>query len=286
MLHHGQRQRQRQRPHLAIEADGKPQKENGTGAAQRPCHWAQGVSEIFCGGGGNRFLSEGDGRGGAVFGVSMIHCRGGGNQFMGRRICQGAAACGIGIVACEGGDNSCTCYCFGQGYGGPRGVGLLVDGEGGCRYIAVDDVIHNSALQTPGEHNYSFAQGAACGCRVNPRRDLCLAGGLGLPANGGGGNEFSCGVFGQASAYFFGRGALFVRGPENRFRGVWSRRPGPITVASRAYLTGAGEAITSANKTRTKAPRVISRSRSSIARATARPSKASRAGWRRAWTAA
>ena len=181
-----------------------------------------GITEIFVLSGKNLFtepLKRKGGVGGAAFGVSLVHCRGGGNYFDAQLLSQGAAVCGIGVVVTDGGNNRYRCYSRSQGFGGVRGFGCLVDSEGGSEYIAEDGFLHNAAPQTPGKHNASLSQGVGQGFRGG--RGFDMAGGVGLLVNGGGGNRFRCGVFGQGAGYLLGIGGLVVRGPGNDFEGVW-----------------------------------------------------------------
>ena len=81
------------------------------------------------------------------------------------------------------------------------------------------DIIFPSA-QTP-QHNTSLVQGCSFGRRDNPGAGHSFAGGLGILADGGGHNVYSCGVFGQAVAYWFGLGLLYEGAGHNTYFGQW-----------------------------------------------------------------
>jgi hypothetical protein len=97
---------------------------------------------------------------------------------------------------------------------------MLVDGAGNDVYTANDTQIDYPTPQTK-DHNTSLAQGCAFGRRAHPGDGHSLAGGVGLLADGGGDDTYSCGLFGQGASYWYAVGMLLDVAGRDRYDGVW-----------------------------------------------------------------
>ncbi len=89
---------------------------------------------------------------------------------------------------------------FSQGVGGPRGMGILIDGGGGDFYRANGPV--RSAYDTAGSF-MAFSQGVGVGIRPYD------AGGVGVLLDFGGNDRYEGGEFSQGGGYYWGAGLLY-----------------------------------------------------------------------------
>jgi hypothetical protein len=113
---------------------------------------------------------------------------------------------------------------FSQGFGYTKGWGVACDNEGNDKWVANDTNIIYPSLQTD-QHNISMSQGMGYGLRYdgsNPPTDsYWISGGQGILIDRSGDDTYSCGVFGQACAYWFGTGILADYGGTDNMRGIW-----------------------------------------------------------------
>ncbi|MFH1676636.1 MAG: hypothetical protein ABIC40_06380, partial [bacterium] len=105
-----------------------------------------------------------------------------------------------------------------------KGWGVAYDHEGDDTWTANDTNIIYPSAQTS-EHNLSMSQGQGFGLRIdgsNPPNDsVWMSGGQGILFDRAGNDTYSCGVFGQASAYWFGTGILADYSGVDSMRGIW-----------------------------------------------------------------
>jgi hypothetical protein len=184
----------------------------------------------FCGvgmladlGGNDRYALRGDrsvGLGAGVFGVGALLDAVGDDAYSGVGLCQGAGAVGWGTLCDLGGKDRYDAYSFAQGFGFVRGAGLLADLGGDDAYALNDEDIRSPSAQAK-DHNTSMGQGAGYGVRADYLDGHSLAGGVGILADRGGDDAYSCGVFGQGTAYWMGVGMLLDGGGNDSYRGVW-----------------------------------------------------------------
>jgi hypothetical protein len=179
-----------------------------------------GVSEVFDYAGDDSYVAAKPGNGAAAFGVSLLFDERGKDRYQCRDFGDGAAICGIGLLIDCKGDDVYDSHCLAQGLGEVRGVGALVDGQGNDVYNANDQEIDNPSAQTP-EHNVSLSQGAGFGRRADGSDGKSMAGGVGLLVDGGGNDQYRCGVFGQGVGYWYGLGGLVDFGGADSYQGVW-----------------------------------------------------------------
>lgn len=170
-----------------------------------------------------------------IAGVGLLLDRGGRDRYEARKQSQGSGVLGLGVLGDFAGDDLYACRDESQGFGGVRGAGVLVDRAGCDRYRADDEQITRPSPQSK-EHNTSLAQGAGFGLRSHG-----FAGGLGLLADGAGDDSYSCGVFGQGTAYWFALGFLVDRAGDDRYRGVWYVQGSTAHYAAAALIDQAGD---------------------------------------------
>jgi hypothetical protein len=170
--------------------------------------------------GNSRYETAGPGLGTGIFGVGVLIDRAGKGAYRASQLGEGAGVFGVGALSDLSGGDTYYCLTQSQGYAGPKGSGLLVNGDGDNSYEAEDTKITNPSPQT-GEHNVSLAQGCGFGRRAHPGDGHSLAGGVGMLVNAAGGNRFKCGVFGQGVAYWYSVGFLVNFGGGNDYLGMW-----------------------------------------------------------------
>ncbi|MCC6141963.1 MAG: hypothetical protein IT389_15265 [Nitrospira sp.] len=173
------------------------------------------------------------GSGGTGFaGVGILFDRKGNDVYMGSRFTQGAAFGGLGLLIDLAGNDRYTSHAFAIGFGGPLGMGAVIDHAG-------DDVYHcgdkypspyhqpNTAAGKPGEPalpSLCFGMGSGAGLDGgNGKTDAqlsTLAGGLGYLIDLDGQDQYRSGDVAQGSGYYFGVGvALDLDGDDSRAGG-------------------------------------------------------------------
>jgi hypothetical protein len=162
------------------------------------------------------------GSGGAGFGGLGILFDGGGNDvYMGSRLTQGAAVGGLGLLFDASGDDRYTSHGFSLGFGGPQGVGAVIDFQGADQYQCGNKYpsAYNSEdapAAKPGDALFQydcFGLGTGSGRRILTKRPdwqaHSLAGGWGLLLDVAGDDRYQSANFSQGHGYFFGTG-LFL----------------------------------------------------------------------------
>jgi len=156
---------------------------------------------------------------GAV-GVGMLMDRAGNDHYEIGRVGQGAGVCGVGVLCDLGGSDRYLCFQEAQGFARVKGFGALVDLEGDDVYEANDTEIKYPAAQTK-KHNVSLAQGCGFGRRAHPGDGRSLAGGAGVLVDASGNDQYRCGVFGQATSYWYATGMLVDLAGDDSYQGAY-----------------------------------------------------------------
>ncbi len=159
-------------------------------------------------------------QGSGVFGVGLLADYAGNDTYDAVELSQGAGAFGVGICMDYSGDDTYNCYIESQGFGYTWGYGLLYDKEGNDEYIANDTNIINPSPQNA-NHNVSLSQGAGYGRRADYLDGHSMSGGCGLLVDDAGDDMYSCGVFGQGVAYWYGVGVLSDKSGDDSYTGLW-----------------------------------------------------------------
>jgi hypothetical protein len=161
------------------------------------------------------------GSGGTGFGgLGILFDVKGNDTYMGSRLTQGAAIGGLGLLLDAGGNDQYTSHGFAIGFGGPQGVGAVIDVEGDDRYQCGNKIpsaynAEDAPKGKPGDPLFQydcFGLGTGSGKRIITRQPegqaLNLAGGLGLLLDIDGHDRYQSANFSQGHGYFFGVGLL------------------------------------------------------------------------------
>lgn len=155
-----------------------------------------------------------------MLGAGLLYDYKGNDRYKALYMCQGAASFGTGSVADFEGNDAYDCYGYGQGYGYTRGFGLMYDKTGDDSYNANDTDIISPSAQNP-KHNTSMAQGVGNGRRADYLDGKSMSGGCGILVDDQGSDTYSCGVFGQGTAYWYGIGILNDKSGNDTYKGLW-----------------------------------------------------------------
>lgn len=168
---------------------------------------------------GNDHYHMSEGSGGAGFaGLGILLDVEGNDTYTGNRLTQGAAIGGLGLLWDLNGHDRYSSYGYAIGFGGPLGIGVVIDVAGDDRYDCGNH--YPSAYNTedaptgkPGDPLYQyecFGLGAGSGSRVLSQwtewQQHSLAGGSGLLIDIGGNDAYHSANFSQGLGYFFGLG--------------------------------------------------------------------------------
>ncbi len=147
-----------------------------------------------------------------IFGVGVLADRDGTDQYRGYDFAQGSSEFGYGLLVDRGtGNDSYETLQHSQGYGGPRGMGFLVDEGGNDQYVAIEEPI---IFDWAGEGtNFSGSQGFAFGFRGGPY----WSGGLGALLDLSGDDTYQCAVMCLGFGYFFGTGLFFDKAGDDTY---------------------------------------------------------------------
>lgn len=170
--------------------------------------------------GDDKYHSNGIGLASGIFGQGIVLDAAGNDTYTGDSYVQGAGLFGTGILSDLSGNDTYQCFQCGQGFGFVKGAGILVDITGDDTYTARDDTVKYPAPQSE-DHNASLAQGMGFGVRADFTDGHSLAGGVGLLIDCHGNDVYSCGIFGQGCAYWFGFGGLVDFQGHDEYNGVW-----------------------------------------------------------------
>jgi hypothetical protein len=162
-------------------------------------------------------LAPGSG-GAGLGGVGVLDDGAGNDQYVGSKVTQGSALGGLGLLIDRAGTDTFTGFGYAIGFGGPLGVGVVVDGSGddryqcGNRYPSASNALDNPEAK-PGDARFQydcFGMGAGSGTRIQPkggaRSFAGLAGGLGILLDLAGDDDYHSANFSQGTGYFFGAG--------------------------------------------------------------------------------
>ena len=157
------------------------------------------------------------GTGGAGFaGLGILLDLSGNDLYRGDRLTQGAAIGGLGLLWDSTGNDTHTSFGYAQGFGGPLGIGTLMDGAG--------DDLYQCGNRYPSSYNETdapggdpddplfqydgFCMGFGSGTlyRDPQQKASGLAGGWGMMIDVNGDDRYQSANFSQGTGYFFGAG--------------------------------------------------------------------------------
>lgn len=161
------------------------------------------------------------GSGGAGFaGLGILFDASGNDVYMGSRLTQGAAIGGLGLLFDAAGNDRYTSHGFALGFGGPQGVGAMIDLQGNDEYQCGNKYpsaynAEDAPNGKPDDPLYQFdcfGLGTGSGRRILTNRpewqDSNLAGGWGLVLDVQGNDRYVGANFSQGHGYYFGAGVL------------------------------------------------------------------------------
>jgi hypothetical protein len=161
------------------------------------------------------------GSGGTGFaGLGILFDGSGNDVYMGSRLTQGAAIGGLGLLFDAAGNDRYTSHGFAVGFGGPQGVGAMIDLHGNDEYQCGNkypsaynaEDAPNGKPDDPLYQYDCFGLGTGSGRRILSSRpewlDYNLAGGWGLVLDAEGNDHYVSANFSQGHGYFFGTGVL------------------------------------------------------------------------------
>ena len=169
-----------------------------------------GVAILDDAGGADDYHAGYVSQGAGIFGVGVLADHGGADRYRGYVGSQGSADFGYGLLVDRGGTvDAYETLQTSQGYGGPRGMGWLVDDGGDDVYVAIAEPL---IVDWAGEgSNWSGSQGFGFGVRdgfFTPGAPI-FSGGLGGLFDLAGNDDYQCAVMCQGFGYAFGTGIFY-----------------------------------------------------------------------------
>lgn len=168
---------------------------------------------------GNDSYDLPDGSGGAGFaGIGVLYDEGGSDLYNGARFTQGVAIGGLGLLLDADGNDQYQSAAYALGFGGPSGIGAVVDLAGDDNYQCGNKIpsLYNEVDVPDGNPNNPlfqydcFGLGVGAGARIlskNPDdAGYALAGGMGMILDLQGNDHYQSSNFSQGTGYFFGVG--------------------------------------------------------------------------------
>lgn len=177
----------------------------------------QGAGVLGCGilvdlAGDDTYLAGNQSQGCGQLGFGLLIDRAGLDKYNAGGIVQGAGQFGIGILEDAAGDDDFKATVMAQGFGGPEGMGLLLDRKGKDKYFAGGKYPDTARDQTK---FLSMSQGFGYGLRFVGQNESgasaitgWISGGVGLLLDGAGDDQYDAQVFGQGCGYWFSLGIL------------------------------------------------------------------------------
>jgi hypothetical protein len=155
--------------------------------------------------GNDTYRGNSQGLGAGLLGAGLFLDAGGNDSYEARSLSLGAGQYGTGIFIDTDGNDQYVAALHAQGYGGPGGIGILLDRNGDDSYHCegiFPDPTERRVERHDEKHFISMCQGYAFGLRDN------VSGGIGLLMDHHGNDEYSADIFAQGAAYWFGLGIL------------------------------------------------------------------------------
>lgn len=153
------------------------------------------------------------------FGTGLLADMGGRDAYRLATGGQGGGVFGVGLLFDRGGDDAYTLDGDGQGYGGPGGIGTLVDLSGNDRYYAEPyaEKVARPDYHSQGIINSSNAQGSGMGRRGDLTDGHSYAGGMGTLLDLGGDDVYESGNWSAGCGYWYGMGFLYDAGGDDLY---------------------------------------------------------------------
>lgn len=169
-----------------------------------------------------------------LFGVGILHDLAGNDSYSSATNTQGCGIFGIGLLRDDAGTDTYVAQAQGQGFGATRGLGMLHDAHGNDQYLAASpfqDVLRYE------DHQTTFTQGVALGYRP------IASGGIGILVDGSGNDLYSCDIYGQGAAYWFGLGAVVDMSGSDRYQAYQYAQGSGVHLATGLVVDESGDDI-------------------------------------------
>jgi hypothetical protein len=164
---------------------------------------------------GNDHYSGGNvGLGAGLFGAGLFWNAAGDDVYEAGSLAQGTGQYGLGLFVDGAGTDTYKTAIAGQGFGGPGGIGILLESAGDDRYACgnvVPDEVEERSLRHVDMHYLSMCQGHGFGLRPQ------ASGGIGALIDLDGNDSYQADIFAQGNAYWFGLGMLVDRSGSDRY---------------------------------------------------------------------
>jgi len=193
-----------------------------------------GVSILIDVAGNDTYRSGSFSLGCGLFGVGILHDLAGNDSYTSATNTQGCGIFGIGLLRDDAGSDTYIAQAQGQGFGATRGLGMLHDATGNDRYLAASpfqDVLRYE------DHQTTFTQGVALGYRP------IASGGIGILVDGNGNDVYSCDIYGQGAAYWFGLGAIVDMSGSDRYQAYQYAQGSGVHLATGLVIDESGDDI-------------------------------------------
>jgi hypothetical protein len=175
-----------------------------------------GVGVLYDVSGDDIYLGKTLAQGAGLFGVGALVDVAGNDTYKAESLCQGAALFGVGMLLDAQtqdpqkgrftGSDRYLASNYAQGFGMPRGFGILVDTEGQDIYITGSYI---ADFRAPERSAISLSQGFGYGWRPYSDPSFGAGGGFGLLFDFSGHDTYIGDYFAQGSSYWFAFGALY-----------------------------------------------------------------------------
>lgn len=175
-------------------------------------------------GGNDSYESYSYSQGVGFFGTGILYDREGNDSYSSTYSSQGTGYFGIGLNLDKTGDDQFYLGGLGQGYGGPGGIGALVNYSGNDRYEA--ERYASKKVELADYHagnliNGNMAQGVGGGRRGDLNDGEAWAGGLGLILDIKGDDKYKSGDWSLGAGYWFGTGICFDKHGNDTYDSVY-----------------------------------------------------------------
>ncbi len=174
--------------------------------------------------GNDVYRANNQSQGTGVFGIGMLLDMAGDDTYRAEQLTQGAGLFGIGILADHAGNDIYHVAAYGQGFGGVKGFGAILEVDGQDAYYAGGKIADERREKN--RSFVSFAQGAGLGYR-DDEGGVHASGGIGLIADAAGHDQYISDHFAQGTAYWFSMGILSDdAGGDNYYSGRYAQGAG------------------------------------------------------------
>lgn len=193
-----------------------------------------GVSILLDVAGNDTYRSGSFSLGCGLFGVGILHDLAGNDSYSSATNTQGCGIFGMGLLRDDDGTDTYVAQAQGQGFGATRGLGMLHDARGNDQYLAsspFQDVLRYE------DHQTTFTQGVALGYRP------LASGGIGILVDGNGNDLYSCDIYGQGAAYWFGLGAIVDMSGSDRYQAYQYAQGSGVHLATGIVVDESGDDV-------------------------------------------